>query len=337
MFALALAALVAADRRLRRWRRRRRGPAGGPRRRPSATDEDDPERRRSTSHFKLERRRRRVQAPSRSSLGGPVPERPRAAAPVRHRATRSEGRRGRRTSTVSGGLTSTGRPAFVNFQDTDYEVPQQLFDQFSRSFLQLQGQSRRGQAGAACSSRSGIDPANWLTDLENEGDRGRRGDRDDPHLRDGRRRQAGRGHASTIAERRPSACRERDHRASSASSATRSRRGATSTSTPGRTTSGCASSRRPRVRAARRARPGAPDSLDDRPAARPRRRQQAADDRRPRRTRSRSATCYRAARGSGWASSAPASRGGAAAAGGALPAGAGGRRPPPSARPPRPT
>jgi hypothetical protein len=71
----------------------------------------------------------------------------------------------------SAGLTSTGEGAFVSFQDTDYEVPQELFDQFSASFEQLQQQSQaQGEQGSNNLLQSlGIDPSNWLTDLSNEG------------------------------------------------------------------------------------------------------------------------------------------------------------------------
>lgn len=64
------------------------------------------------------------------------------------------------------GLVSTGEQAFVSFQDTDYEVPSQLFDQFEQGFLQAEGQ--QGDQGNLLSSL-GIDPSNWLTDLSNDG------------------------------------------------------------------------------------------------------------------------------------------------------------------------
>jgi hypothetical protein len=69
----------------------------------------------------------------------------------------------------SGGVTSTGQAAFVNFQGTDYAVPQEVFDQFASTFTQLQSQTNsQGQGGNLLQSL-GIDPANWLTDLSNEG------------------------------------------------------------------------------------------------------------------------------------------------------------------------
>ncbi len=69
----------------------------------------------------------------------------------------------------SAGLVSTGDSAFVNFQDTDYEVPAELFQQFQSSFEQAQAQSdEQGNEGNFLSS-IGVNPANWLTDLSNEG------------------------------------------------------------------------------------------------------------------------------------------------------------------------
>ena len=69
----------------------------------------------------------------------------------------------------SAGLVSTGDSAFVNFQDTDYEVPAELFQQFQSSFEQAQAQTeKQGDEGNFLSS-IGVDPSNWLTDLSNEG------------------------------------------------------------------------------------------------------------------------------------------------------------------------
>jgi hypothetical protein len=71
----------------------------------------------------------------------------------------------------SAGLTSTGEAAFVNFQDTDYEVPADAFSQFSSTFTQLQDQSeQQADAEGGALGALGIDPSNWLTDLTNEGD-----------------------------------------------------------------------------------------------------------------------------------------------------------------------
>jgi hypothetical protein len=68
----------------------------------------------------------------------------------------------------SGGVTSTGETAFVNFQGTDYSVPQEVFDQFTSTFTQLQSQSNSQQGGNLLQSL-GVDPSKWLTDLNNEG------------------------------------------------------------------------------------------------------------------------------------------------------------------------
>jgi hypothetical protein len=67
----------------------------------------------------------------------------------------------------SAGITSTGDSAFVNFQDTDYEIPADLFRQFKSSYEEAQAQSKGNEDANLL---AGIDPSNWLTDLENEGD-----------------------------------------------------------------------------------------------------------------------------------------------------------------------
>jgi hypothetical protein len=70
----------------------------------------------------------------------------------------------------SAGLISTGQSAFVSFQDTDYAVPQELFDQFATSYNQLQRQSKtQGNQRNNFLNSIGVDPTNWLTDLSNEG------------------------------------------------------------------------------------------------------------------------------------------------------------------------
>lgn len=67
----------------------------------------------------------------------------------------------------SGGLTSTGDAAYVNFQDTDYTVPQRLFDQFAQSYTRLQSRDQNDRGGIL--EALNIRPQEWLTDLENEG------------------------------------------------------------------------------------------------------------------------------------------------------------------------
>jgi hypothetical protein len=64
----------------------------------------------------------------------------------------------------TGGLTSTGDRAFVNFQDTEYEVPQQSFQQFVQNFTRLQQQNE--QQGQATGSQQLLDS---FSDLTNEG------------------------------------------------------------------------------------------------------------------------------------------------------------------------
>jgi hypothetical protein len=75
------------------------------------------------------------------------------------------------TVSFAGGLTSTGKQAFVNYKDTDYAVPQELFDRFVTTFTQLQDQSKaegeNGQQGGSL-LRPLVDPDNFA-DLTNEG------------------------------------------------------------------------------------------------------------------------------------------------------------------------
>lgn len=72
----------------------------------------------------------------------------------------------------SAGLISTGDSAFLSFQGTDYEVPTDLFGQFKASFEQAQAQAQGNQQQADPGNflaSLGINPADWLTDLSNEG------------------------------------------------------------------------------------------------------------------------------------------------------------------------
>jgi hypothetical protein len=68
----------------------------------------------------------------------------------------------------TGGLTSTGDQAFINYQGTNYVVPQQLYDEFTTTYAGLQGQSSSNKSGNLLKALN-ISPANWLTDLKNEG------------------------------------------------------------------------------------------------------------------------------------------------------------------------
>jgi hypothetical protein len=75
---------------------------------------------------------------------------------------------GSQTFSGSGGLTATGNRAFVNIQGTEYAVPQQIYDQFTSTYAQLQSKNGSNpQAGLL--QRLNIDVAKWLTDLKNEG------------------------------------------------------------------------------------------------------------------------------------------------------------------------
>ena len=69
----------------------------------------------------------------------------------------------------SAGLISTGDSAFVNFQDTDYEVPADVFQQFQSSYQEAQAQTGEQGEGSNLLSSIGVNPSNWLTDLSNEG------------------------------------------------------------------------------------------------------------------------------------------------------------------------
>jgi hypothetical protein len=75
---------------------------------------------------------------------------------------------GSQTFSGSGGLTVTGNRAFVNIQGTEYAVPQQIYNQFTSTYGQLQSQNgSNSQTGLL--QRLHIDLAKWLTDLQNEG------------------------------------------------------------------------------------------------------------------------------------------------------------------------
>jgi hypothetical protein len=79
-----------------------------------------------------------------------------------------EGEGGSQSFSGAGGLTSTGDQAFVKFQGTEYSVPQALYQQFVATYAQLQNQNQSGE-GSGLLQALGIDPSNWLTDLNNEG------------------------------------------------------------------------------------------------------------------------------------------------------------------------
>jgi hypothetical protein len=123
----------------------------------------------------------------------------------------------------TGGLISTGDQAFVNFQGTNYSVPQQLYDEFTTTYAQLQGQNGSSKSTSLLKALN-ISPANWLTDLKNDGT----ADVEGRTSRRSPRRRAARSAASTP---------------SSSISSTTSSSPVTSTSIPAWTTSCCAGSR----------------------------------------------------------------------------------------------
>jgi hypothetical protein len=101
-------------------------------------------------------------------LGGRFQSQPNGQFPKFDIDVSLKGEGGSQSFSGTGGLTSTGNAAFVNFQGTDYAVPQQLYDEFITSYSQLQGQSNSARSGSLLKSLN-ISPANWLSDLKNEG------------------------------------------------------------------------------------------------------------------------------------------------------------------------
>jgi hypothetical protein len=78
------------------------------------------------------------------------------------------GESGSQSTSGAGGITSTGDQAFINVQGTDYAVPQQLYDEFTSTYAQLQSQGSSGKSTGLLQALN-IDPANWLTNLKNDG------------------------------------------------------------------------------------------------------------------------------------------------------------------------
>ncbi|MGZ5356330.1 MAG: hypothetical protein ACXWE8_08200 [Solirubrobacterales bacterium] len=66
----------------------------------------------------------------------------------------------------SGGLVSIGERAFVNFQGTDYDVPQDAFRRFSQTFARLQEQNQQDQGAQAEGTQQFVDS---FKDLSIEG------------------------------------------------------------------------------------------------------------------------------------------------------------------------
>ena len=68
------------------------------------------------------------------------------------------------------GLASTGDKGFVNFQGTEYEVSDQVFQQFKAGYEQAQKQATEQNKDQQSLATLGIDPRRWLTDAKNAGE-----------------------------------------------------------------------------------------------------------------------------------------------------------------------
>ncbi len=79
-----------------------------------------------------------------------------------------KGEGGSQSFSGAGGLTSTGDAAFVSFEGTEYAVPQQLYDEFTSTYAQLQDQNKSGSSASLLEALN-ISPADWLSDLKNDG------------------------------------------------------------------------------------------------------------------------------------------------------------------------
>jgi hypothetical protein len=100
-------------------------------------------------------------------LGGKFQSRGQGQFPAFNVDVSLRGESGSHTITGSGGLISTGDRAFINYQGTNYAVPQQLYDEFVASYAQLQGQN--SGRGTGLLQRLNISLASWLTNLQNQG------------------------------------------------------------------------------------------------------------------------------------------------------------------------
>ncbi len=68
----------------------------------------------------------------------------------------------------AGAATSTGTAGFLTFMGTTYEVDGEIFDRFKEGFEQ--GAATDGSSDSAAGLEElGIDPGDWLTNLQNEG------------------------------------------------------------------------------------------------------------------------------------------------------------------------
>ena len=72
--------------------------------------------------------------------------------------------------TLKAGVTSTGDKGFVNFDNTDYAVSDQLFKQFQTGYEQAQKNADKDQGKQPSLTTLGIDPRKWLTNAKNAGE-----------------------------------------------------------------------------------------------------------------------------------------------------------------------
>ena len=71
---------------------------------------------------------------------------------------------------IKAGVTSTGDKGFVNFNNQDYAVSDQVFRQFQAGFEQAQKQAQQENKQQQSLATLGIDPRKWLTGAKNEGE-----------------------------------------------------------------------------------------------------------------------------------------------------------------------
>ena len=70
--------------------------------------------------------------------------------------------------TFNAGAVSTGEQGYLKLQGRAYEVGEQLYEQFKRSYAQAQA-NQPGQRAGGSFKALGIDPRGWLTEATNEG------------------------------------------------------------------------------------------------------------------------------------------------------------------------
>jgi hypothetical protein len=76
---------------------------------------------------------------------------------------------GGQSFSADGALVSTGDAAYLEYQDTAYELPAQLIDQFAALAETAQQQQGESDACQAALEEQGLDTFSLLTDLSNEG------------------------------------------------------------------------------------------------------------------------------------------------------------------------